>query len=216
MILVASVTLVIVVLVAWSSGATSDGGADLDGASVTVAPRAATPTTVRPETSAATTTPGPTTTVQQVTLAEPRRLTVPSIGIDAPVVPVGLEADGSMEIPGVSEAGWYKYGPRPGEYDGSSVIAAHVDYNGRAGVFFELRRLAVGAEIVVLDDRGMEHRYTVSERFQVDKGKLPTDELFRIDGPETLTLITCGGIFDRSARSYVDNIVVRAVPISRP
>ena len=213
-VLVASMALVLVVLVAWTRGATTDAGANLDGAPVTVSP-AAQPTAEPSAAPPATTGPpaAPSTTVEQVTLAQPRQLIVPAIGVDSPIVAVGLEADGSMEIPGASEAGWYKYGPRPGEYDGSSVIAAHVDFNGSKGVFFDLRRLEIGAEITVVDDRGERHSYTVTERFQVDKSSLPTQELFRIDGPQTLTLITCGGIFDSSERSYVDNIVVRATPV---
>lgn len=140
------------------------------------------------------------------------RLRIPSLGVDSTVEPVGLEPDGSMEIPGVTAAGWYLHGPRPGTAGGSAVIAAHVDYGGQPGVFFELRRLEAGEEVDVLDAAGVEHTFVVTERFQVDKDSLPIPELFRVDGDPVLTLITCGGVFDRGARSYEDNIVVRAVP----
>lgn len=143
----------------------------------------------------------------------PQRLQIPSLGVDAPVVPVGLEGDGSMQIPGATESGWYWPGTAPGEPSGSAVIAAHVDYAGQRGVFFDLRAVEVGSEISVLDEQGAPLRYVVTERFQVDKDLLPIDELFRADGAHTLTLITCGGAFDRGARSYTDNIVVRAVPV---
>ncbi len=56
----------------------------------------------------------------------------------------------------------------------------------------------------------------MNERLQVDKDELPTQELFRVTGTPTLTLITCGGSFDRSVRHYEDNIVVRAVPLPGP
>ena len=55
-------------------------------------------------------------------------------------------------------------------------------------------------------------RYVVTERYQVDKDELPIEQIFVADGPPGLTLITCGGVFDGGARSYEDNIVVRAVP----
>jgi hypothetical protein len=70
----------------------------------------------------------------------------------------------------------------------------------------------VGSEVSVTDQAGTVHRYVVAERFQVDKDELPIEEIFVADGPPGLTLITCGGVFDRGARSYEDNIVVRAVP----
>lgn len=129
------------------------------------------------------------------------------------MIAVGLNPDRSMEVPGATEAGWYERGPLPGEERGSAVIAGHVDYRQAPGVFLELRRLAVGDQIAVVDANGYQHGYSVTERFQVSKELLPTGELFRRDGPPVLTLITCGGAFDQSGRSYEDNIVIRAVPL---
>jgi LPXTG-site transpeptidase (sortase) family protein len=142
----------------------------------------------------------------------PSRIVIPSLAIDAPVISVGLKDDGSMEIPGAAEAGWFKLGAWPGDEVGSAVLAGHVDHAHKPGVFIELRRLEVGSIIVLADETGRELRYTVSERFQVDKDELPTAELFRRNGPAILTLITCGGIFDRKHHSYRDNIVIRATP----
>ncbi len=154
----------------------------------------------------------PTATFTAKPPSDPERLSIPELGVDAPIVPVGLEPDSTMEIPGVAEAGWFEPGPRPGAPFGSVVIAAHVDYGGAAGVFFDLRTLEIGSEVTVTDDAGDALTYIVTERFQVDKQELPTDELFRPGGPAALTLITCGGLFDQGERSYQDNIVVRAVP----
>lgn len=145
--------------------------------------------------------------------ADPVRIRIPAIGVDAPVVAVGLEPDGSMDLPAADQAGWYHpTAVRPGAGAGSAVVAAHVDFGGRRGVFFDLRQVTVGAEVVVVDTAGTERRFVVDSRFQIDKDELPTDELFRTDGPPTLTLITCGGTFDRSVRHYRDNIVLRARP----
>ena len=119
-----------------------------------------------------------------------------------------------MEIPGATEVGWYEPGVRPGSAQGSAVLAAHVDYAGRAGAFFDLRSLPEGAEVFVVGPDGHELRFVVDGRTQVDKDELPVEELFRSAGPPTLTLITCGGSFDRSARHYEDNIVVRAAPVT--
>jgi sortase (surface protein transpeptidase) len=144
---------------------------------------------------------------------EPVRLAIPAIGVDAPIVPVGLEPDGSMEVPAVDRAGWYHpTAVWPGMPAGSSVLAAHVDYGGRRGVFFDLRRVPVGAEVWVLDGQGRARRFVVDTRFQIDKDALASHDLFRVDGSPTLTLITCGGAFDSRSRHYQDNIVVQASP----
>jgi len=143
----------------------------------------------------------------------PVRLRIADLDVDAPAVPVARQPDDQMEIPAASEAGWYSPGPRPGDAFGSAVLAAHIDFDGRPGVFFRLDQLAVGAEVVAVDDLGAEHRYRVTERFQVDKDRLPRAELFRTGGAPVLTLITCGGAFDQADRRYRDNIVVRAAPI---
>lgn len=143
----------------------------------------------------------------------PRSLSIPSLEIDSPIVPVGLEADGTMQIPGATEAGWYLPGRLPGAATGSAVIAAHVDYNEQPGVFIDLRRIEIGSEVAVTDADGSVHRFQVTERYQVDKDDLPVEELFRTGGAPLLTLVTCGGAFDRNGRSYSDNIVVRAEPI---
>ncbi len=119
-----------------------------------------------------------------------------------------------MEIPGAIEAGWYRFGPKPGASVGSAVIAGHVDHRKTPGVFIELRRLDIGAEVSVTDATGKLHRYVVIERYQVNKHELPVKELFRRTGEPVLTLITCGGEFDRKARSYDDNIVITAVPLT--
>lgn len=152
----------------------------------------------------------PTTTTTTTLPSIPGRIRVPSVGLDAPVVPVGLNPDGSMEVPKASEVGWYEPGVRPGSPAGSAVLAAHVDYAGEKGAFFNLRSIPEGAEVFVVGPDGRELRFVVNQRLQVDKKALPVQELFRSDGAPTLTLITCGGAFDRGARHYRDNIVVRA------
>jgi sortase (surface protein transpeptidase) len=193
---------VLIAVVAWPN---PEPRSDLATVSAVPAPTASTWTTV-PSTTAATTT---TTTVVP---PPPARLRIPAIGVDAPVVPVGLDPDGSMEVPGATEVGWYEPGVRPGAAEGSAVLAAHVDYAGLPGAFFDLRSLPEGAEVFVVGSDGHELRFVVDGRTQVDKDELPVEELFRSAGAPTLTLITCGGSFDRSARHYEDNIVVRAVP----
>ncbi|MEO1060765.1 MAG: class F sortase [Actinomycetota bacterium] len=142
----------------------------------------------------------------------PVTIRVGDLEIDAPVVPVGVEPDGLMEIPGASEVGWYRYGPTAGQA-GSTVLAAHVDFNGQRGVFFDLQDLQPGAVVEVELDDGSIRRYEIVDNARYLKDDLPLDDVFRRDGDEVLTLITCGGAFDAVSRSYEDNVVAVAVPI---
>ncbi len=205
-ILTLSIATLAVTAVLWFGAGGDEARADLVGDPVSTT----TTTTTAPVEILPPSAPEPTVTVPPPGV--PARLMIPELGVDDAVIPVGLEDDGAMEVPPAELAGWYRYGVTPGSDHGSAVIAAHVDYEDRPGVFLELARLEVDAEVTVVDEAGMPHRYRVVERWQVSKDLLPIDELFRHDGDHVLTLITCGGAFDPSARSYDDNIVVRAVP----
>ncbi len=147
------------------------------------------------------------------TVALPVGLRYPALGVElAPIDAVGVESTGEMEIPGAEAVGWYEFGPSPGEA-GSAVLAAHIAYNGVDGVFRDL----VGSEIddiftVVYDD-GSERDYRVVERAQYDKTALPFDRVFARNGSPVVTLVSCGGDFQRSLSSYQDNIVAYAVPV---
>ena len=147
--------------------------------------------------------------------AVPTRVRIQAVGVDAVVVPVGVAPDGAMRIPrDARRVGWYRFGPRPAGGAGSVVLAAHVDSRTQGlGVFFPLRDLDPGDRVtVVTDDRGRS-TYRVVSRKHFRKRALPLEDLFRRDGPEVLTLITCGGRYLADAGGYQDNAVVSAVPV---
>jgi hypothetical protein len=142
----------------------------------------------------------------------PTRLRIDALGVDAEVMALGVAASGEMDVPTNAETvAWYEYGPSPGQR-GSAVLAAHVDYNGQRGVFFELADLNAGATVSVEFADARPRTFTVVDSASIAKKALPVDQLFRRDGRSTLTLITCGGEFDPATRSYRNNIVVRALP----
>jgi LPXTG-site transpeptidase (sortase) family protein len=158
--------------------------------------------------------------------ADPARQTVPgrpddvapvsvrieALGLEAQVLSVGVDDDNLFDVPEAQKVGWYKYGAAPGE-TGSTVLAAHVDFGGRPGAFFDLAELATGETLEVELADGSIQRYRVVDNTLYDKTALPADELFRKDGEEVLRLITCGGAFDSAERSYLGNVVVTAQPI---
>ena len=146
--------------------------------------------------------------------AVPTSISIEGIGVDeAPVVDVGVEENGDMEIPGAKDVGWYRFNPTPGG-PGSSVLAAHISYNGTPGVFRYLADVEIGERVVVAFDDGTSTEFEIIELAQYDKQELPDDRVFAKDGDPVLTLITCGGDFNRSLRSYEDNVVAYAVPVA--
>lgn len=151
---------------------------------------------------------------QAAAQSAPVRLRVPSVDLDAPLDQVGVRDDGLMEIPDDGDrAGWYRYGPTPGDEEGSAVLAGHVDTQEGLGAMAALMDVPMDAEVEVEMDDGSVLRYRVIGRETIEKDELPVDELFDRSGPARLTLVTCGGPWRYEASSYRDNVVVVAVPV---
>lgn len=142
----------------------------------------------------------------------PVGLRIDRIFVDDPVIAVGLEDDGQLEVPGAREIGWYRYGAAPG-HQGATVLAAHVTWNGEHGPFLNLGELAPGDRLAVDLEDGSTRAYEVIERAMYDKDRLPRDRIWRTTGDESLVLITCGGDFNPDINRYRQNIVVYAVPV---
>jgi sortase (surface protein transpeptidase) len=131
--------------------------------------------------------------------------------VDTGLIDLGLQPDGTMEVPADgSTAGWYVHSPTPGER-GPAVLAAHVDWQGDKGVFYDLRRTEPGDLIRVLRADGSTAAFTVQRVERYPKDDFPTEKVYGDVDSAQLRLITCGGEFDSAARSYRDNVVVYAV-----
>ena len=146
----------------------------------------------------------------QIQMPDPIRILIPAIGVSAPIIPVGLNADRTLQVPdSFSEAGWFRRGPEPGE-PGPAVIVGHVDSVNGPGVFYHLRALQNGDLIKVDLKNGWTVRYLVSSHVAAPKNDFPTKLVYgRTDKP-TVRLITCDGQFDASTGHYVDNYIVFA------
>jgi len=140
---------------------------------------------------------------------------VPSAGIDVTVQPVGIEADGLMQLPAnVAIAGWYRYGSDPESETGTTVIAAHVDsLEYGLGPFSQLKGLPAGTEVVVTTADGATHKYLIESVQNVLKEQLPLDQVFDREGAPRLVMITCGGQFNYDTLHYSDNVVATAIPV---
>jgi sortase (surface protein transpeptidase) len=131
--------------------------------------------------------------------------------VDAPIVDVGLTSDKQLESPREAhQVGWYAAGARPGE-PGNALFDGHLDWYRAAGVFWALGKLEPGDEIVTQAANGEQVRFVVEwkELYEVDKA--PLERIFGPTSGPTVTLITCGGQFDRTSKSYTHRWVVRAI-----
>lgn len=145
----------------------------------------------------------------------PVSVAIDELGVRAPVDPVGIYEDGSVEIPeDVARVGWYRFGSDPAQGEGSTVIVGHRDgFDQGAGAFYSIAGLDIGDAIEVELADGSLRDYEVVAREVVAKNLLPTSDLFAENGPERLTLISCIGYFDRDGDGYRENVVVTAVPV---
>ena len=143
----------------------------------------------------------------------PTSVAIEGFGIRAPIVAVGADpVTTEMDLPeSAAVAAWYAPGPSPGQ-TGSAVLASHVAYHDQLGVFFGLGRVEPDARIRVDYDDGSTRWFIVTARRNFAKPDLPVEDLFRRDGLPALALITCGGKYDPSTRSYSDNVVIYARP----
>jgi sortase (surface protein transpeptidase) len=116
-------------------------------------------------------------------------------------------------------ASWYRYGPAPtttagpGE-TGATVIAAHVDsLEYGLGPFAALADAVPGTEIVVSGADGSETLYRIDAVTSFQKTAVDWNAVFDRTGPARLTLVTCGGEFNRSSLTYDSNVIVSASPV---
>jgi LPXTG-site transpeptidase (sortase) family protein len=140
----------------------------------------------------------------------PTRVRIPSIGVDSPLEALGLDSAGALQPPvDFNRAGWYADGTVPGDV-GPAVIAGHVDSRKGPAVFFRLYRLRPGDLVQVRrGDRWLGFRVVSTARYAKDR--FPTSDVYGPTPDPQLRLITCGGVFNASRRSYVDNVVISAV-----
>ncbi len=145
--------------------------------------------------------------------AAPVSLSLPTLGVRASVLPV-VNDNGTLGVPDdPAQVGWWSASALAGAATGTVVLDGHVDSAASGpGALFRLAALKANDPIMLSTDTGQLRRYTVTARRVYGKaGGLPAD-IFDQAGPARLVLISCGGPFDRTAGSYLDNIVVFAVP----
>jgi hypothetical protein len=144
----------------------------------------------------------------------PVRVSIPALGVRSDVVPTGVDRDGTTQIPDdVDTLGWYRYGPAPRD-SGSTVIVGHRDGRGQGrGALYALGALGVGDRILVTLADGSRVDYRVVAREVLAKRAVPLEDVFARSGARVLSLVSCGGVFDRARGGYQANVLVTAVPV---
>ncbi len=145
-----------------------------------------------------------------VELPAPDRIRIPTIGVDSALEFLDIDAAGALHAPkDFGKPGWFSKGPAPGDL-GPAVIAGHVDSERGPAVFYRLRDLKAG-DVIEVSRGGQWVRFQVTASERYPKDQFPTAKVYNPTPVPELRLITCGGTFDRSRRSYEDNIVVYAL-----
>lgn len=142
----------------------------------------------------------------------PVHITIPAIGVNAPITGLGLNPDGTIQVPPLDNdnlAGWYTDSPDPGAL-GPSVILGHVDTTTRSAVFYNLGNLRPGNQISVTRADHTVAVFTVQKVGEYPKADFPTYTVYGNTDHAALRLLTCGGVFNRTIGHYDNNIVVYA------
>ncbi|MGH2588603.1 MAG: class F sortase [Dehalococcoidia bacterium] len=142
------------------------------------------------------------------------RMVIPKAKVDAPLQVKGVNAKREMENPdGKDNVAWYNFSEFPG-FGGNAVFSGHVDwYTGERGVFWYLKDLKDSDEIALRLSDGMELQYRVTTSVVYKVETAPVAEIVGPLSTDTLTLITCEGVFYRSSEDYSDRRVVRAARV---
>jgi LPXTG-site transpeptidase (sortase) family protein len=146
--------------------------------------------------------------------ARPVEVRIPALSVDAQVISRGVDDKGALEVPGnVTQAAWYRSGATPGS-GGTAIIAAHVDFGGKKGLFNGLQNLKKGDVIYVTDFARHVRRFTVVVGKLAPKSDPSTVQSLAAasskPGQTWLALITCGGALNAAKHSYYDNYVLLA------
>jgi LPXTG-site transpeptidase (sortase) family protein len=143
-----------------------------------------------------------------VARSAPLRLRIPAIKLSVPLSELGLNADGTVEVPtNFNEPGWFHLGPSPGQL-GSSVILGHVHSSRGPSVFWNLGKLRLGDRVIVSLRDGVVAQFAVTRVAAYPKQDFPSHLVYGPQGITALNLVTCGGVYDKKNHRFLSNVVV--------
>lgn len=222
----------IIVIVAFASGGGGNGAAGPPGNGFTLGGLAEATAVPTPEATIDLNRPTvvPSVDINPTAVSEGDRFVIPRFGVNAPLTLKTVGLDGVMPEPnGPDDVAIYNFSAWPGKggspgRGGNVVLAGHVDSGSKPckngtvpppcqAVLWDLSSLRMGDEIQLVYG-GQTYTYRVNSNEAVSAADGPWDQIVSSTAQETLTVITCGGNFNRVTRSYSHRQVVTAVRVS--
>jgi len=153
--------------------------------------------------------PNPSQLVSELTRGSdyPVELMIPSINLDVPVINVGVNAKGEMDVPdgNTQNVGWFQDGTIPGHV-GSAVLDAHV-----FAALKNLRYAKVNDDVYVKTKSGNILHFRIEESTLYKTPQVPLKMLFNRDDKARLNLITCAGKLTKDRSTYDHRLIDYAV-----
>jgi LPXTG-site transpeptidase (sortase) family protein len=140
----------------------------------------------------------------------PRYITIPSIGIgQTRVISLGTKNNQISTPDNIYDTGWYNTSAKPGQ-DGAMFIFGHVSSWEANGIFYDLKKLKAGDQVIIQRGDGKSYTYIVNKSKvypvdQVDMNKV----LKPIDSNKPgLNLMTCTGQVIKGTNNFSERLVV--------
>ncbi|QKW30747.1 class F sortase [Streptomyces similanensis] len=149
---------------------------------------------------------------EELPRSQPKRISIPDIGVDAPFTNLSIGASGQLDAPPADDTnlvGWFQGGVSPGER-GAAIVVGHVDTKTGPAVFANLSTLEPGSLIDITRSDGVVASFKIDTVDTFSKADFPNDEVYADTSDPELRLITCGGSYNRTAQDYESNVVVFA------
>lgn len=146
-------------------------------------------------------------------VARPVSVSIPRLDLHQDLIQLNV-IGGTLQVPtDYSDVGWWRDGPAPGA-PGSAVLVGHVDSKTGPAVFYTLSAIQLNDPIRIGRADGTTSTFRVSDVTLYPRESFPSSKVYRTKGKPVLTLVTCGGTYDRTAGHYTGNLVVTARPAS--
>jgi LPXTG-site transpeptidase (sortase) family protein len=138
-----------------------------------------------------------------------QRLRIPSLGINAPVLPISAEGSSLVPPSDPQIVGWWSDGARPGADRGTAILTGHTVSTG-GGVFDDLEHMRPGQHVQIRSN-GQRLSLEVNSVTTYHKTRLAerSAEVFDQTAPGRVALVTCE---DWNGDVYRSNVVVMATP----
>lgn len=143
---------------------------------------------------------------------EPKRIKIPSLGVNARILKMGVMPNGEIKTPAnIYDAGWLETTAKPGEY-GAMFIDGHVHGPSKPGVFYNIKKLQPGDKIQIERGDGQVFTYSVvkTETYSKDNVDMVAALNTAVPGKPGLNLMTCDGRY-HPEYGYDHRVVVFAV-----